>query len=75
LGRKTDISLTSNLSKRQFDGLSDEDTSNSLSLEFKRAINNKTELTSSVRLLDRESDDASRDLTDKRFTLGLKYSF
>ncbi|MFT6908838.1 MAG: hypothetical protein ACJAS1_005545, partial [Oleiphilaceae bacterium] len=75
LGRKTNISLTSNLSKRQFDELSDEDTNRTVSLDFKRDLSKKLQVNVGVRLLDRESDNASRDLTDKRLTLGLNYTF
>jgi uncharacterized protein (PEP-CTERM system associated) len=75
LGRKTDISLTSNLSKRQVDELSDEDTNTTLSLNIRRNINNNLKVTATGRLLDRESDNTSQNLTDKRLTLGLNYTF
>jgi uncharacterized protein (PEP-CTERM system associated) len=75
LGRKTNIGLITKISKRQFDELSDVDTNTSLNLNFVRNINNDLNFTASVRLLDRESDTASRNLTDKRLTLGVDYTF
>lgn len=75
LSRRTDISLTYDLSKRQFDELSDEDTYSTLSLDFKRNVSKNLQFTTGLRLLDRESDNASRDLTDKRLTVGANYTF
>jgi uncharacterized protein (PEP-CTERM system associated) len=75
LSRRTNISLTYDLSNRQFDELSDEDTYTTLSLDFKRNVRKNLQLTTGIRLLDRESDNASRALTDKRFTVGVNYTF
>jgi uncharacterized protein (PEP-CTERM system associated) len=75
LGRKTNIDLITKISKRQFDELADVDTNTTLNLNFVRSINNDLNFTASVRLLDRESDTASRNLTDKRLTLGVDYTF
>jgi uncharacterized protein (PEP-CTERM system associated) len=75
LGRKTNIALTTKVDKRQFDELSDVDTNITLGLNFIRRINNNLKFTTSARFLDRESDTASRNLTDRRLTLGIDYIF
>lgn len=75
LGRKTNIGLTTNISRRQFDELSDADTNTTLSLNFGRDINKNLKIVASARLLDRESDTTSRNLTDRRLSLGINYTF
>jgi uncharacterized protein (PEP-CTERM system associated) len=75
LGRKANISLTTSLSKDQFEEASDADTNIRISVDFRRQINRNLQLTTGFRLLDRESDNDGRDITDKRINLGLNYTF
>jgi uncharacterized protein (PEP-CTERM system associated) len=75
LGRKTNIALTTKVDKRQFDELTDVDTNITLGLNFIRRIYNNLKFTTSARFLDRELDTASRNLTDRRLTLGIDYIF
>lgn len=75
LGRKTNISFASTISKNQLSESEDPDTIVTTSITFKRDLGRYLKLNLSARLLDRESDSAERDVTDKRLTLGLNYTF
>jgi hypothetical protein len=75
LGRKTNISLNTDISKIQFNELLGEDTNTLVALNLTRDINNNLKLTAGARALDRESDNVELDLTDKRLTVGLNYRF
>ena len=75
LGRKTDISFASSVSRNQFSELDDPDTIVTSTINFKRALAQRLKLNISARLLDRESDNVERDGSDKRLTVGLSYTF
>jgi uncharacterized protein (PEP-CTERM system associated) len=75
LGRKTNISLNTDISKIQFNELFGEDTNTLVALNFTRDINDNLKLTAGARALDRESDNVELKFTDKRLTVGLNYRF
>lgn len=76
LGRKTELSLSARIAKNQFSEDAEPDTITTISLEFKRDIGQNLKLTIGTRLLDRESsDNIARNITDKRLSLGLNYTF
>jgi uncharacterized protein (PEP-CTERM system associated) len=75
LGRKTDISLRSNVTSNQLFGFEKADTIVTHSLNFKRNIAQQLNLNVGLRLLDRKSDTLERNGSDKRLTVGLNYTF
>lgn len=75
LGKKSELSLSTNISKNKFSETVSADTIMTVSLDFKRDIGKNLQLTVGTRLLDRESDDIGRKLTDKRLLLGINYKF
>jgi uncharacterized protein (PEP-CTERM system associated) len=75
LGRKTNISLDTDISKIQFNELFGEDTNTLIALNLTRDINDNLKLTAGARALERESENLEQNLTDKRLTVGLNYTF
>jgi len=75
LGRKTDISLVSSVSKNQRSEFEEEDTIVTNNINFNRNIGRYLKLNIGLRLLDRKSDTLERDSSDKRLTVGLNYTF
>lgn len=75
LGRRTNVAFISSVSESQFNQEDAPDTILNNSLNFSRKLGQHLNLTMSARLLDRQSDIIQRDGSDKRLTLGIKYTF
>jgi uncharacterized protein (PEP-CTERM system associated) len=72
---KTNIGFASTLATNQFNELESADTIMTTSIDFRRDLGRYLKLSIAARFLDRESDNQSRNGTDKRLTVGLNYSF
>jgi hypothetical protein len=75
IGRKTNISIASNLATSEFNELETADTIMTTSINFRRVIGRYLNLNIAARFLDRESESLARNGTDKRLTVGLNYTF
>jgi uncharacterized protein (PEP-CTERM system associated) len=75
LGRKTNLSFVSSISENQFNQDNEPDTILNTSLNFSRTLGQHLSFNTSLRYLDRQSDILQRDGSDKRLTLGVKYTF
>lgn len=75
LGRKSDISFVSTVTKNQRSEFEKADTIVTNNINFKRNIGRYLKLNIGARLLDRKSDSLERDGSDKRLTVGLNYTF
>lgn len=76
LGRRTDISLYTQLLKRgPSSNSANSENTNSVTLTGKRSLSKNANIDLSLRWLDRNSDNAARDATDKRLTVGFNYTF
>jgi uncharacterized protein (PEP-CTERM system associated) len=75
LGRKSELSMSANIARNQFNEISEPDTIATYSVDFKRDIGQNLKFTVGARLLDRESDDEGRNIVDKRLSVGLNYKF
>ena len=75
IGRKTNISFSSNIAKNQFSELEAADTTITSSIDFRRNLGRYLIMNIAVRVLDRESVNLNRNGSDKRLTFGLNYSF
>jgi uncharacterized protein (PEP-CTERM system associated) len=75
LNRRTDVSINTQYVKR--DSTSTQNSEDTISVTFsgKRAVSRNTDIDVSLRWLDRSSEVAARDATDKRITVGLNYTF
>lgn len=75
LGRRTNMGLNSSLSERETERTLTADNIISHSISFNRSLTQSLKLTVSAKFIDRNSEQASRDLTDRRLTAGLSYTF
>jgi uncharacterized protein (PEP-CTERM system associated) len=77
LAKTTSVSLTTNASRRNRNTSNvtgNEDTL-SVTLGLNKSVSKNTKLDASFRYLNRNSQNDDRDITDKRLTVGLNYSF
>jgi uncharacterized protein (PEP-CTERM system associated) len=77
LAKSTNVSLTTNASRRNRNTTNttgNEDTL-SVTLGLNKSVSKNTKLDASFRYLNRNSQNDERDITDKRLTVGLNYSF
>lgn len=75
LGRRTNISFVSSIAETKSSLEVETDTIINTSLNFSRKLGQHVNFNMSARLLDRQSDIIQRDGSDKRLTLGIKYTF
>jgi uncharacterized protein (PEP-CTERM system associated) len=75
LGRKTDVSLSTDISRRSTATSTKDDTTKSVQLSFNRDLNQQLKLNITARVLDRESESLIRNFSDRRLTAGLNYTF
>ncbi|MCF2947761.1 TIGR03016 family PEP-CTERM system-associated outer membrane protein [Paraglaciecola aquimarina] len=75
LGRKSDISVSSGLSRRSTAESIKDDTIKTLQVSYTRNLTQKMKLDLTVRALDRKSESLDRDLSDNRLSAGLNYTF
>lgn len=75
LGRKTDVNFSTRYARTRPRSSDDTDNILTSSIDVTRKLAQSLKLNLGARLLDRSSDSADRDITDKRITLGLTYTF
>ncbi|MEP2651560.1 MAG: TIGR03016 family PEP-CTERM system-associated outer membrane protein, partial [Paraglaciecola sp.] len=75
LGKKTDVNFSTRYARTKPRGSNDTDNTLTSSLDVSRIVAQHLKLNLGAQLLDRSSDSADRDITDKRITLGLTYTF
>ncbi|WP_158971694.1 hypothetical protein [Paraglaciecola sp. L3A3] len=75
LGKKTTADLGASLTRRTNVGSEKADLTKSFETSFNRNLNPNTSLNLSAKIVDRDSENLIRDLTDKRITLGIEYIF
>jgi uncharacterized protein (PEP-CTERM system associated) len=75
IGRKTNISFSSNIAKNQFSELEAADTTITSSIDYRRKLGRYLNMNIAARVLDRESVNLNRNGSDKRLKFGLNYSF
>lgn len=75
LNRKTDVSINTQYVKR--DRSSSQNSEDTISVTFsgKRSLSRNADIDMSLRWLDRSSENAERDASDKRLTVGFNYTF
>ncbi|MEP1551347.1 MAG: TIGR03016 family PEP-CTERM system-associated outer membrane protein [Paraglaciecola sp.] len=75
LGKKTDVNFSSRYARTRPRSSDDTDNILTSSIDVSREVAKSLKVNLGARLLDRSSDSADRDITDKRITLGLTYTF
>ncbi|MGS2721784.1 TIGR03016 family PEP-CTERM system-associated outer membrane protein [Paraglaciecola aestuariivivens] len=75
LGRKSNISLVTNIAENKYSELDAPDLIKTTTLNFNRSITRYLKFNLSASVLDRQSDSFERNRTDNRLTLGLNYRF
>jgi uncharacterized protein (PEP-CTERM system associated) len=75
LGKRTNIGINFNVSKRGNGDAEELDTIASYGFLFRRTISKNLELNVNARIVNRQSDIADRNINDKRLTTGITYQF
>ena len=75
LGRNANISLSTNISQTLSSASNSDSRIKTVTLTFNRNVKQNFSWNVSTRLLDRDSNVASRNIVDKRITLGATYTF
>jgi uncharacterized protein (PEP-CTERM system associated) len=75
LGRKTNLSFSTTVASRSSDNDLKSNTVVNTKVDFSRSISNNLQVTTGLGYIKRNSEVESLELQDKRFTMGLNYTF